>query len=83
MIALSGTKLKSYQIIVELPFASQQLHICVMANWKEKLIVPGKFKEDITRHMDIEAGPWEIRQYSLGREDSGQDVVQKFKAPQN
>lgn len=83
MIASRGTKLKSYQIIVELSFASQQLHMCVMANWKEKLIVPGKFKEGITRHMDIEAEPWEIRQYSLGREDSGQDVVQKFKAPQN
>lgn len=54
-----------------------------MANWEEKLIVPGKFKEGITRYMNIEAEPWEIGQYSLGREDSGQDIVQKFKAPQN
>lgn len=54
-----------------------------MANWEEKIIVLGKFKEGITRYMNIEAEPWEIGQYSLGREDSGQDIVQKFKAPQN
>lgn len=49
-----------------------------MANWKEKLIVPRKLKESIII--------WALENkaiYSLGREDSGQDVVQKFKAPQN
>lgn len=54
-----------------------------MANWKEKLIVPGEFREGITSYMNIEAEPWEIGQYSLGREDSRQDVVQKLKAPRN
>lgn len=51
----------------------------VWKNGKENQIVLGKLKEGITRYMDMDANSWKIRPCSWGREDCGQEFVQKFK----